>query len=473
MQKSDHDLAAARKLGLSRRTLLAAGMGSAAGVLLTAGAKPDAGNQSQNRMWDAIVIGAGAAGLGAARKLADSGKRVMVLEARDRIGGRMWTDRTSLSIPHERGAEIVHGHDVSTWELINKQNLTTHRWEDKFAKANVNDESWISAKDYASFHFPQGAPSFPGGLPRPFAGEKAEAWLNRIGIPRSNYPISFLVAEGDSLQYDELPAERAVGDVEFALEMQQYSGQMPPEAYGDYRVIGGYDQVLTPLAQGISIRLSSPVHTVDYRKNRVDVHTSNGSFKARVVVLAVPGGVLKSEAITFNPPLPAGRQAAINEISYLPVFKDILEFSQPVVPADAALPRRWDVAAMFSENPPTLWNASLGTPGFNGQLIVAWMTGGAAQELLHLSEADRHQASLDTVRKFAGDPGLRHVRASTYDWSKDQFALGAYPGPLSRRSGLSDPVNGVLFWAGMTTSTIHTSRDSGTRAADQALAALK
>ena len=467
-----------RPLGnVSRRTVLGAGAAAAAGLLLTAGASPGAsqgnGLGSLNRMWDAIVIGAGAAGLGAARKLSDAGKQVLVIEARDRIGGRMWTDRTSLSIPHERGGELVHGHNVSTWDLIRQENLKTHRWEDKFAKASAGDSVWNNAKNFDTFHFPQGAPSFSGEVPRPMVGESAEAWLARIGIPRSNYPIYFWVIEGDSEQFDVLPATRVAGELEFVLEMQQYTGEMPPEEYGDYRVIGGYDQVLRPLVRGVEIRHSSVVRTVEYRKNRVDVHTNNGSFKSRVVVMAVPGGVLKSGAIKFDPPLPSARRTAIDEISYLPVFKGILEFAEPVVPADPALPRRWDVAALFSENPPTLWDASLGTPGYDGQLIVTWMTGGKAQELLDLPVAERHQAGLETVRKFAGDPGLQHVGATTYDWSKDRFALGAYPGPFSRRSGLSDPVGGVLFWAGMTTSTIHSSRDSGTKAATLALTALR
>ena len=460
------------KGSISRRSILGAGAAAAAGLLLAAGSSPWSAVAAPIHTWDAIVIGAGAAGLGAASKLAAAGKQVLVLEARDRIGGRLWTDRTTLSIPHERGGEMVHGNDISTWDLIRQENLTTHRWEDKFAKVNVNDAAWSSAKTYDTFHFPQGAPSFPSGVPQPLAGENAEAWLSRIGIPRSNYPIYFWVLEGDYEQFDVMPAEMVVEELDFVLEMQEFSGTMPPEAYGDYRVIGGYDQILRPLTRNITIRKSTIVNTVEYSASCVNIYTNNGSFRSRVVVMAVPGGVLKSGAITFSPPLPAARRSAIDEISYLSVFKGILEFAAPVVPADAALPRRWDVTAQFSENPPTLWDASRGTPGFGGQLIVTWMTGAKAQELLDLPVSQRIEAGLDTVRKLAGDQGLQHVGATTYDWSKDQFALGAYPGPFSRRDGLSDPVGGVLFWAGMTTSTVHESRDSGTAAANLALAAL-
>lgn len=472
------------KPNVTRRAMLGVGAASIGGILLTAGARPDSkhgyesnhghghGHGHDNQRWDAIVIGAGVAGLGAARKLADAGKSVLVVEARDRIGGRMWTDRKTLSIPSERGCELIHGHNVSTWDLVKQQNIKTHRWEQTFGKANSRDKSWIDAKTYETFHFPEGAPSFPNGVPQSEPGETALHWLERVGIRRSNYPISILAIEVDTEQFNVLPAAWVVGEVEYALEMQHLSGPMPPEAYGDYRVIGGYDQILKPLTKGVTIRLSSPVRTIEYSSKGAEVHTSKGSYKAKVVVMAVPGGVLKAGTIKFDPPLPAARKKAFSEIIYLPVYKGILEFARPVVPAGRGIPAKWDVAAIFSQNPPSMWDASRGTPHFKGQLIVNWMTGGKAQELLNLPVAQRHQAGLETVQKLAGDRGLRYTKASTYDWSKDQYALGAYPGPFSRRSGLSDPIEGVLFWAGMVTSTVSSSRDSGIKTADLALNAL-
>ena len=262
---------------VSRRAILGAGAAAAAGLLLTAGASPWTAVSAPTYTWDAIVVGAGAAGLGAASKLAAAGKRVLVLEARDRIGGRLWTDRTTLSIPHERGGEMVHGNDVSTWDLIRQENLTTHRWEDKFAKINLSDSTWSSAKDYDTFRFPQGAPSFPAGVPQPLPGETAEVWLARIGIPRSNYPIYFWVMEGDYEQFDVMPAEMVVEELGFVLDMQQYSGAMPAEAYGDYRVIGGYDQILRPLTRNITIRKSTVVGAVEYSASGVNILTNNGS----------------------------------------------------------------------------------------------------------------------------------------------------------------------------------------------------
>lgn len=462
-----------RPTDLTRRRLIGVGAGAAAGLLLPGVAGTPAAADSYHRMWDTIVIGAGAAGLGAARRLADAGERVLVLEARNRTGGRLWTDRDSMSIPFERGAELVHGTYVSTWDMIDQLGLKTHKWQHKLAKRHPGETSWTRAGYYETYHFPKGAPSFPGELPQPLPDETAEHWLTRIGVTRDNYPILLFVIEGDAVQFDILPATWVVGAVEYCLSVQSKSGKMPPNPDGDYRVIGGYDQVLRPLAAGVPVRLNTNVHTIEYGKNKVYIYAGDRRFKARTAVIAVPGGVLKSGAITFDPPLPPARRDAIQEIDYLPVFKGILEFAEPVVAEDPMIPPNWDVLAMFSDNPPTIWNASLGTPGYTGQLIVTWMTGGPAQELLGLPEQERHRAGLETIRGITGHSGLEYVNASTYDWSKDEFAQGAYPSPFSRRRGLHGPIDDQLFWAGMTTSTVHSSRDSGVKAARQVLHTLR
>ncbi|MFF2274871.1 flavin monoamine oxidase family protein [Agromyces sp. NPDC058126] len=460
----------------ARRTVLGLGAAGAASLMLTAGARPQGATTgpettgSDHRMWDAIVLGAGASGLGAARTLADAGRRVLVLEARDRIGGRMWTDRTSMSIPVERGAELVHGSRASTWELIQAEGIATRRQQSIRGRL-APTTPWVDGSTYASLKFPLGAPTGP--LPEPDPGETALAWLTRAGISPENRPILLAAIEVDSEQFDVLPAEWVVDTVAWAIAEQDVPAETPfAEPYDDHRVIGGYDRVLRPLAAGLPIRLGTRVHTVEHRAGRVDVRTSRGDYKAKTLVVALPGGVLKHGDVTFDPPLPPERRDALQEIEYLPVFKGILEFAGPVLPPGHPVPREWDVMTTFSKRPPTLWNASIGTPGYPGEIAVAWATGGVAQELLDLPESERLAAALDNVRTAVGDGSLQQVNASTYDWSEDEFARGAYPGPFSRRTGLNGPIGDTVFWAGMVTSTIHSSRNSGVTAARQALAAL-
>ncbi|AIY02015.1 hypothetical protein ART_2416 [Arthrobacter sp. PAMC 25486] len=453
----------------SRRRLLISGTGliSLAGLALAGCAPAPKGGEAGKggALWDAIVIGAGVSGLGAARELANAGKNVVVLEARDRIGGRMWTDTTSMGIPVERGGELIHGSDVSTWGLVEESGLKTRKWAKSVSRFNTSGV-WVDQATWEFYTFPEGKPAVPNPLPEPSATETARDYMEKLGIRRSNYPLSLLVIEVDSEQFEALPAKFMVEDLQEALDAPP-AGMLPDDGYGDYRVLGGYKQILDPLKAGIDIELSTRVQQIDYTEKGVSVQAGGETWEGRSVVIALPGGVLQNGGITFNPPLPAERTKSFENIVYLPVFKGLLEFEQPAVPEE------WDLMETYDALPPVIWNASSGSPGYTGQVLVSWATGDAARELLELPEDQRHLASLDTVRGIAGDQGLQFKTASTYDWSKDEFALGAYPGPFSQHKGLHDPLRDVIFWAGMTTSTIHSSRDSGIAAAGQVLAALQ
>lgn len=475
---------------LDRRTLLGTGVAAgAAGLLLSGGGRAAAafGADSAATLWDAIVVGAGASGLGAARAIADGGKRVLILEGRDRIGGRMWTDTTTMSIPFERGAELIHGFPAgprrpSTWDLVDAEGIQTHQQKNVYVRMK-DDRAWINAYDWEALHFPLGMPDFsmfPGNTPpRPDPGETAEAWLNRIGVPRENYPVALSAPEVDGEQFDNTPATAIAAMlydlVDPANNYQNLTGPTGDEN-GDHRVIGGYRQVLLPLIDGIPIEFNRKVRTVAYTSKGAEIVTSRGVYRARTVVMAVPGAVLANDDIEFNPPLPSARVTELKKIKPEAVFKGIMEFAEPILPEGAGLPAgiagNWDVLASMEHNPPSLWNASVGTPGYSGQIIVSWITGGLAQELLDSSMSDRRAAAVDNVRAATGDPGVDPLVFSNWDWSKDPFARGAYGGPRTDRNVIGAPIENVLFWAGMTTSMIHLSRDSGTAAGTAVLAAL-
>lgn len=463
---------------LNRRTFIGTGAAAAvAGLMVSAGGTPAFAGNNAKTNWDAIVVGAGAAGLGAAREIANGGKSVLILEGRDRIGGRMWTDTTSMSIPFERGAELIHGMPVgsrrpSTWDIVESEGIQTHRQEHVSARMFEN-RPWISVFDWEALHFPLEVPSFPNGVPAVNPGETALDWLNRVGIPRENYPVALTAAEVDGEQFNNVGAAGVRRDIIDFLNFQDLTGPTG-DANGDHRVIGGYRQVLLPLIDGIPIEYNHTVQTVTYSPNGVEVATNRGVFNAKSVVMAVPGAVLANDDIVFNPPLPAARTAELKKIKPMSVFKGILEFAQPILPQGEGLPagNAWDVLASMDRNPPSLWNASVGTPGYSGELIVAWITGGLAQELLNSSMADRQAAAMENVQKVVRDPGLQPLAFSNWDWSQDPFARGAYGGPSSNWNIIGAPIEDVVFWAGLTSSTVNSSRDRGTSAGKAALAAL-
>ncbi|MBK9268773.1 MAG: FAD-dependent oxidoreductase [Sphingomonadales bacterium] len=178
--------------GLDRRTFLASSL--LAGTVLVNGPRAsarEAEELAERRVWDVIVIGAGVSGLSAAAEIRRAGKSVLVLEARDRIGGRMWTDRTSMSIPIERGCELIHGGPhVSTWRYVKSEKLRTKMFRRYFRKVNAGDP-WQPRDIVAHFFFPRGKPAglrLP--LPAPGPGQTGEAYLRSLGLPPENWPVN-------------------------------------------------------------------------------------------------------------------------------------------------------------------------------------------------------------------------------------------------------------------------------------------
>jgi monoamine oxidase len=381
---------------VSRRgVLIGTAAGLAAGSLAmspaaAAGARPPAPNPGGD--LDVIVIGAGAAGLSCARVLADAGQRVVVVEARDRIGGRLWTDRTGMSVPVERGPEFIHGETASTWDLVREQGLKTH------------------------FHAIEVSRTRPGG-----------PW-----------------------------------------KKTDHSG-LPPE-YKNFRVIGGYHQVLAPLADQLSIRLTTVVRHVEHSPAGVVVHAEQQgrpvTYRARTAVVALPVAVLAAGAVEFSPALPAAKVDAFKAVKPVVVSKILMEFARPVLPAGAD-----DVVE--DGVPWYIWDASQGVPGFSGQIVDVGAEGDEARRLLALPAERRHREVLEVIRGIAGDRGLEPVAVIEHEWADDPFALAAFSEEEAPGGEvIYQPDNNTLFWAGIITDQVDYSRDSGEKTATELLARL-
>jgi monoamine oxidase len=399
---------------------------------------------------DVIVIGAGAAGLAAADELSRAGRSVLVLEARDRIGGRVWTRRMSgLDIPVELGGEFVHGKAAVTHGLLRRAGMRTVasgrvqryaargrlRPVDPFKQAQLamRDRSALQLRDLSFEEFLQKTRLAP--LTRTFAR---------------------LMVQG----FDAADPARASAR---AIAEEWGGGQMDG---AQPRLREGYGPLLDWLsnrivARGGRLKLQSVVRELRWRRGRVDVTGEGFRHTARYAIITLPLGVLQAQAVRFVPSLE--KQDALRRLASGPVIKAALRFPH------AFWEKRHRGVAFFHAPRapfPTFW-----TPlPARAPLLIAWSGGPKATRPTW--EAIR--ASLRAVFGRIEEPDELII----HDWAKDPFARGAYSYVLldgaGAREALAAPLAGTLFFAGEATSaddsgTVAGALASGQRAARELL----
>ena len=415
-----------------------------------------------------LVIGAGIAGLSAAWHLGQAGLEAIVLEARDRIGGRVWTNRDFADIPIEFGAELIHGcsDEVNTWEWVRQLGLKTWHWQ-KTADSMIRmeDGRWLTmqAARAASAELDATRSWELGDAPAPDENEDLATYLKRVGFNETQLRYvqrSFANAEGDNMEFLNAKAHAHL-----------FVDRGGEGDYGDYRILDGYDSYYEKLAEGLDIRLNAAVRTIDWSAG-VMVTTADGrTFAGEEAVITLPVGVLKADRVRFIPDLPAVKQAALAGLQMGPVMKMVYEFESPIL--DAA------IGAIYARgNPPMWWSPSLGRE--QGAVVwTAFFSGDYARDMLELGEEGALQQGLKTLRREIGNPDLAYKQARWVNWPRDEFSLGGYsvclPGHYGARAKLAQ-ASPPLYWAGEATAAhhlaamVHGAYASGQRAAHEIVA---
>lgn len=403
---------------------------------------------------DVIVIGAGAAGLAAARELAHGGKSVLILEARDRIGGRCFTRlEPGLPVPIEYGAEFIHGRPRATLDLLRALDVradkrTGSRWFFKVGRIVATDRDEIFGEIREAMR--------QAGLPSrdiSFARYLARHLARRLS-PEARTFAQRMVEGYDAAEPGRASA-RAIVE-----EWTSESGGSEVT----FRPRGGYGSVLAALASelaeaGVHTWLHSVVRVVTWRRGRVEIEGTRLGRPFRVqaarAVVTLPLGVLQLPpsapgAVCFLPEL-ADKREALARLASGAALKVILRFHHALW-EDLAR-GRYRRAGFFHAPEaafPTFWT----TYPARAPLLVAWAGGPRAQRLSRLEppalvrEALRSAAALfgtrATEREFEG--GYVH------DWQHDPYARGAYSYVRVRGTGarqsLGAPLLGTLFFAG-------------------------
>jgi monoamine oxidase len=434
--------------------------------------------------WDVVIIGAGAAGLTAARTLAESGQSVLLLEARDRVGGRIWTRRESESaVPVELGAEFIHGQIPQTFNLLQEvgsaaANTEGSYWTLDHGRVQQRTEDLFAriqqAVEKADL---QRKPDIPF---QQFLNQGQQFGLSPEAADMARRLVQgFDAADPARVSAHWVASEWASGGV---LDAPQF------------RPLGGYGSVLTALAakldrDRVRMQLQTVVKTLRWTRGSVTVEGdfADQPFAAQAsrAIVTVPIGVLQlpesaTGAIRFDPPL-EGKRAAIAGIVSGAVLKVALRFRTPFW-ENLESGRFRDAAFFYSVDTafPTFWtSAPLRSP-----LLNAWVGGPPAAALSEKPAATLIHTALESVRTMFGalvPTGAIELEAGfIHNWQHDPFSRGAYSYVSvghheTARASLARPLDDTLFFAGEATdtegeaATVAGALQSGARAAREVM----
>ena len=430
---------------IARRAVL---QGLVAGVLGMAAR--GAGAMTGRRV---AVIGAGMAGIAAARALREAGSEVTVFEARNRIGGRVWTDRSWAGLPVDMGASWIHGVTGNPLTVLaGAAGATLH------------------PTDYES------AVAFGGGRERPYP---AEPWgmLSRAQEHawQAEGDMSLRAAVEALPRWQKMTGEERAAFRAAVHRMVEHEygadwGALSARSYddaaafkgGDALFPGGYDQLARHAAQGLTIRLGAQVRAVQAVRGGVRLTMTDGSTtEAEAAICTLPLGVLQAGDVTFDPPLAPARQAAIGALGMGLLNKCWLRFEAPP-PVPAA---DW----ILNLGPPAdLWpewvNPSVAAPA---PLLLVFNAGPRADAVEALDDAATLSSAQEALRGMFGSRFPVPVAARVSRWRADPLSRGAYSfhaigsGRDTRAALAGADWDGRLAFAGEAAATDHPSTVHG------------
>jgi monoamine oxidase len=404
--------------------------------------------------FDVVIVGAGAAGIAACRKLAAAKLHVVALEARDRLGGRAWTVPTALGKPVDLGCEWLHSADINPWSEIAVElgfalDKTPPDWTSRIAihDGEAANEDWQRARDAFEDAYERAA-RLPDDKPASALLPKGGRW-NKLFDAISTW------ANGAEL------------DLVSVKDRQNYDNTSL-----NWRCYDGYGALMTAYAAGLPIERETTVQRIDHGSRRIRIVTDRGEMTAAAVIVTLSTTLLAEEAIRFTPALPH------------------------IVTAAAGLPcgiANKLFLALDGPSPAERYRHLIGrtdrTETGNYQLrphgwpMISCYFGGPLSMRLEQEGPEAMAAfAIDELAGIFGSeirPRLRLLASSA--WGTDPFARGSYscalPGHADDRATLARPIEDRVFFVGEACSrdhfgTAHAAYFSATAAADHIIAAL-
>uniref|UniRef100_A0A8D2J4D3 L-amino-acid oxidase n=1 Tax=Varanus komodoensis TaxID=61221 RepID=A0A8D2J4D3_VARKO len=434
------------------------------GVLLVNPDQPLLPKEYHNK--SVIVVGAGPAGLAAARQLHNFGIKVVVLEAKDRIGGRVWDDKTFRGITVGKGAQIVNGcvnnpvalmceqlgikmHKIGErCDLIQESGRITDPTIDKRMDFHFNSILDVVAdwrKDKNQHH----------DIP---LGDKIQE-IYKVFIQESG--IQFSELEEKVLQFHVSNLEYACGSNLHEVSARSWDhNEFFAQFAGDHTLLSsGYSAILEKIAEGLDIRLKVPIRSIDYSGEEVQLTATDGSlWTAQKVLVTVPLAILQKGAIQFTPALPERKMKAINSLGAGIIEKIALQFPY----------RFWDSkiegADYFGHVPPSSSKRGLFSvfydmdPQRKCSVLMSVVTGDAVATIKNLDDKQVLQQCMTVLRELFKEQEVPDpVKYFVTRWNKDPWIQMAYSFVKTGGSGeaydiLAEDIQGTIFFAGEATN---------------------
>ena len=445
--------------------------------------KMQAGSERQKQDADVLIVGAGMAGLAAARVLAERGLQVIVVEARDRVGGRVYTEAVGEGVFVEHGAEFVHGRIPELWALLQEAGLETVERQGTMLREDgrgggVSDEE---DREEGFFSSLEQLADLPGD-DLSFA-----AWLEGTDLPAwqrdalTGYVEGFNAADARRISARSLGIQQRVEDAS--------------EGDRGWHLPAGYARLPEYLAEkateaGADIRLGVAVHVLRWREGEVVLSAKGGDLRAPRCVITLPLGVLHAAnssapgSVRIEPeprPLFEARRLAMGHVvRFTMVFRE--RWWAALAPTATLSAEALQTASFLftpERMPPVWWTRR---PELEQHAtLVGWVGGPCAEQLRGKTAAELGElACRDLAEAFGiGEDVVRDALTGTYtyDWSADPYAGGSYSyvpvHALDAPDAMTIPVADTLFFAGEHTETygywgtVHAALRSGLRAAQQ------
>lgn len=408
-----------------------------------------------------LILGAGMAGLAAAQSLKARGVGCIVLEAQDRVGGRVRTNR-SLGLAFDEGASWIHGPDNNPLSPI-----ASRAGANTFLTDDDNVEVFdINGTAYSDTVISQAETDYEAALAA--VASAANPSQNFMEVFNSLYPQrqsnrlwKYFISS--FLEFDTgAPAGQL--SAKYFDDDERFRGK-------DRIITNGYDRLANHLAEGIDVRLQHRVQQIDYSGNTIQVQTNQGSFEADYLILALPLGVLKNNAISFNPALPSDKQQAISRLKMGTLNKYLLQWNTTF----------WDNSLQYIGYTPEEWGkfnyfVNINKFAANSHALMTFTFGDYSVQAESLTDAQIKDEVMTHLRAIYGSSIPAPQQLLRTRWNTNPNAYGCYSYVAAGSSSadfstLANAVQNKLYFAGEHTSrdyrgTVHGAYLSGQRAAE-------